>query len=113
MLVQQLFDLQIFGGFLTAIVGYFIFHLLTFAQRAQSGSLDRGNVYEYVFAATPGRLDKTIPLRRIEPLHSTCRHVTSPGYDPATVAQGRAKPNRAISAISKTYFLITVSGNGL
>src|SRR5262245_55813831 len=92
MLVQQLFDLQILSGFLTAIVDHLVFHLLTFAQRAQSGPLDRGNVHEHVFAtATPGRLDEAIPLRRIEPLHSACRHVTSPGYDPATVAQGRGK----------------------
>jgi hypothetical protein len=52
-LAQQLFDLQIFGGLLTAIVGYLISQLLTFAQCAQSGSLDRGNVNEYVFPATP------------------------------------------------------------
>ena len=38
-------------------------------QRAQSGSLDRGNVCEHVFATTtPGRLDKAIPLRRIRDL---------------------------------------------
>ncbi len=88
----NLFDLQILSGFLAAIVDHLVFYLLTFAQRAQSSLLDRGNVHEYVFStATPGRLDEAIPLRRIEPLHSACRHGTSPGYDPATVAQERGK----------------------
>lgn len=88
----ELFDLQILSGFLAAIVDHLVFYLLTFAQRAQSSLLDRGNVHEYVFStATPGRLDEAIPLRRIEPLHSACRHGTSPGYDPATVAQERGK----------------------
>jgi hypothetical protein len=36
-------------------------------------------------------LNKAIAFRRVEPLHSACRHVTSPGYDPTTLAQRTVK----------------------
>jgi hypothetical protein len=33
---------------------------------------------EHILTATAIRRDETIPLSRVEPLHSTCRHVRSP-----------------------------------
>jgi len=36
-------------------------------------------------------LNKAIAFSRVEPLHSACRHVTSPGYDPTTLAQRTVK----------------------
>jgi len=52
-----------------------------FIERAQSSALDRGDVDEHVFAASL-RLDKSIALGWIEPLHGAARHFDLPGRDP-------------------------------
>src|SRR5262249_20606900 len=54
--------------------------LLPFIERAQSSALDRGDVDEYVFAACL-RLDKSIALGWIEPLHGAARHFDLPSDD--------------------------------
>jgi hypothetical protein len=41
-----LFDFQIFGGLASSVADDLVFDLLAFAQRAQSGPFDRGNVHE-------------------------------------------------------------------
>jgi hypothetical protein len=46
-----------------------IFDLLPFVERAQSGALDSGDMNKYVPAATALRLNETIALGWIEPLH--------------------------------------------
>jgi hypothetical protein len=85
-------DLQVLRGFLATVAHDLVFDLLTLAEGAQSGSLDCGNVYKHVFTATATRrLNKAIAFSRVEPLHSACRHVTSPGYDPTTLAQRTVK----------------------
>src|SRR5262245_26026528 len=89
---QPSLDLQVLGRFLAPVANEFIFDLLPLAEGAQPGSLDCGNVHKHVFAATATRrLNKAIAFRRVKPLHSACRHVTSPGYDPTTLAQRTVK----------------------
>jgi hypothetical protein len=89
---QPSLDLQVLRGFLASVAHDLVFDLLTLAEGAQSGSLDCGNVYKHVLAATATRrLNEAIAFRRVEPLHSACRHVTSPGYDPTTLAQRTVK----------------------
>ena len=46
-----------------------------------SSMLDRGDVDEYIFAACL-RLDKSVALRRIEPLHGAARQFDLPSDDP-------------------------------
>jgi hypothetical protein len=81
-------NLEVFGRLASPIADDLVFDLLAFAQRAQSGSLNGGNVHEYVLAASAGRLNEPISFGRIEPLHGACSHVTSPGYEVITVTQG-------------------------
>jgi hypothetical protein len=47
---------------------------LPFIQRTQPRAFNGGDVHKNVLAAAPSRLDESIALRRIEPLHSTFRH---------------------------------------
>src|SRR5262249_29258103 len=42
-------------------------------ERVQAGTLDRGDMDEYVSAAAL-RLNESIALRRIEPFHGACSH---------------------------------------
>src|SRR5262245_42210378 len=54
-----------------------ILDLLPFIERAQSSALDRRDVDEHVFAASL-RLDKSVALGWIEPLHGAARHFDLP-----------------------------------
>src|SRR5262249_34751603 len=47
---------------------------LTLVESAQAGTLDSGNVDEYVLAAAL-RLNKSVAFGRIKPFHSSCCHV--------------------------------------
>jgi hypothetical protein len=47
---------------------------LAFIQRAQPRAFNGGDVHKHVLAATAGRLDESIALRRIESLHSAFSH---------------------------------------
>src|SRR5215471_4060247 len=77
----RLLNLQIYGRCFPAVLFDLIFNLLPFVERAQSSALDRGDVDEYVFAASL-RLDKSIALGWIEPLRGAARHFDLPGHDP-------------------------------
>src|SRR5262245_50046384 len=59
---------EIVRRLLTAVVDH-----LTLVERAQAGTLDRGDMDEYVSAAVLG-LDETIALRRLGPVHGTSSH---------------------------------------
>jgi hypothetical protein len=62
-----------------APVGDFIeFDNLTFVQTAEAGLLDCGDMDEDIFSAPSLRLNKSVPLLRIEPLHAAARHYLSP-----------------------------------
>src|SRR5262249_38154142 len=66
--------------FSPAVLFDLILDLLPFIERAQSSAPDRGDVDEHVFAASL-RLDKSIALGWIEPLHGAARHFDLPGHD--------------------------------
>src|SRR5215813_5899765 len=64
----RLLNLEIHRRCFPAVLFDLILEVLPFIERAQSSAPDRGDVDEYVFAACL-RLDKSIALGRIEPLH--------------------------------------------
>jgi len=70
-------DSQIFRGRFAPVLHLFITHLGALIEVAQSGFFDGRDVHKNVFAAVVG-LNKPKSLSRVEPLHSTCRHVRSP-----------------------------------
>src|SRR5262249_47444734 len=78
------FDLKIHRRCFAAALFDLILEVLPFIERAQSSALDRGDVDEHVFAACL-RLDKSIALGRIEPLHGAARHLDLPSDDPDDV----------------------------
>src|ERR1044072_6240246 len=53
---------------------------LPFVERTQAGTLDRRDMNKHVPAATTLRLNETIALSWIEPLHRTARHCRSPNW---------------------------------
>src|SRR6516164_3560261 len=76
-----LLNLEIHRGCFPVVLFDLIIEVLPFIERAQSSALDRGDVDEYVFAAGL-RLDESVALRRIEPLHGAARHFDLPSDDP-------------------------------
>ena len=70
-------DSQIFGGRLATVAHFFVAHLGTLIEAAQSRFFDGRDVHEDILAAAVG-LNESISLGRVEPFHSTCRHVRSP-----------------------------------
>src|SRR6476646_828540 len=67
---------QIFRRFLAAARDYVEGDLVAFPQ-VNAGALDGRNMDENVLA-TAVRRDKPVTLGRVEPLHSTTRHVALP-----------------------------------
>lgn len=57
-----------------AVTNQFEADFLTFSQFAQARTLHSADMYENVGCSIV-RLDKTISLGGIEPLHSTCAHI--------------------------------------
>ena len=70
-------DSQIFGGRLATVAHFFVAHLGTLIEAAQSRFFDGRYVHEDILAATVG-LNKSIAFSGVEPLNCTCRHVYSP-----------------------------------
>src|SRR5215471_21138401 len=79
-----LLNLEIHRGCFPVVLFDLILEVLPFIERAQSSALDRGDVDEYIFAACL-RLDKSVALRRIEPLHGAARQFDLPSDDPGDV----------------------------
>src|SRR5207244_6789490 len=71
-------DLEIHRRCFSAVLFDLILDLLPFIERTQSSALDCGDVDEHVLAATALRLNESIALGRIEPLHRAARHYRSP-----------------------------------
>src|SRR6202158_6246083 len=67
---------QIFRGRFAPVLHLFVAHLSTLIEVAQAGLFHGRDVHKHVLAAVVG-LNKSKSLSRIEPLHSTCRHVRS------------------------------------
>jgi hypothetical protein len=66
---------EIFRRSLSFIRGFFIFDSLSLIEGGQASPFDCGDVNEHIFAAAL-RLNETIALLRIEPLHGTFRHLS-------------------------------------
>ena len=76
----RLLNLEMHRRCFPAVLFDLILEVLPFIERAQSSALDRRDVDEYVFAACL-RLNKSVTLRRIEPLHGAARHFDLPSDD--------------------------------
>src|SRR5262249_34192498 len=76
-IASESLDLEIHGRCFSAVLLDLILDVLPFVERVQSSALDCGDVDEDVLAATL-RLNKSIALGRIEPLHRAARHCRSP-----------------------------------
>jgi hypothetical protein len=74
---QPLAHPEIFRGGFAAVFLLFVADLGTLIEVAQASSFHGRDVYKHVFAACIG-LNKSKSLSRVEPLHSTCRHVRTP-----------------------------------
>jgi hypothetical protein len=75
-------DLQIFGRFLATAHDDVEAHLRAFCQARIAGLFHRRDMDKHVFAAAV-RLNETITLRRIEPLHCPGRHFAPPLNEPS------------------------------
>ena len=76
--------LQIFRTLFALVWNDVVGDLVALTEVVQAGLLNGRNMDEHILTATAVRRDKTIPLSRVEPLHSTCRHVRSPFEPMAT-----------------------------
>src|ERR1700694_3937090 len=87
--------LQIFRALFALVWNDVIGDLVAFTEVIQASLLNGRNMDEHVLIATAIRRDETIPLSRVEPLHSTCRHFRSPfepnGNKPRLVVGGTAR----------------------
>jgi hypothetical protein len=79
---------------------------LSFIETAEAGSLDCRDVDKHILAAAL-RLNKSIPLLRVEPLHSAFRHIRSKELAFPTPSNSTPKNRRAAEAALLT------SGNGV
>jgi hypothetical protein len=68
---------EIFRGRFAPVLHFFVAHLGGLVEVAQACFFDRRDVHKRILAAVVG-LDKPKTLSRVEPLHNTCRHVTTP-----------------------------------
>src|SRR5215470_19407497 len=76
---------QVFCRLLPAVGHELIVDALAFVEPAQPSPLDCGNMHEHVLAAIL-RLDESVTLGRVEPLHSTGRHIDLRRESPARAA---------------------------
>jgi hypothetical protein len=70
--------LQIFRTLFALVWNDVVGDLVALTEVIQASLLNGRDMDEHILAATAIRRDETIPLGRVEPLHSTCRHVRSP-----------------------------------
>jgi len=77
--------LEVYGRLLAPFLLNLVADLLALMETIQACALYGTDVNEHVLAAAV-RLNETITLRRVEPLHSTCRHVSLPFRNRASPA---------------------------
>src|SRR6266511_3837795 len=56
---------------------FLVFDDLPFIQTAETGPLDRRDMDKHIFSAPALRLNKSVALRRVEPLHGAFSHFAS------------------------------------
>jgi hypothetical protein len=66
---------QVFRRDLAPVFCLFVADLGALVERAQASALDGRDVHEHIFAAVL-RLNEPVSLGRVEPFHSTDRHVS-------------------------------------
>src|SRR5918912_4487680 len=64
---------EVLCGGLAPVCDLFVFHRLSLVERGQTGLLHCRDMHEHILAARR-RLDKSITLRRVEPLDRTFSH---------------------------------------
>src|SRR5262245_57930765 len=102
-----LFDLEIYRRFLTAAALNLILNGLSLVERHQSGTFDGANVYEHIFA-TVLRLNESIALSWIEPLHSAGSHAVlpvEPNHDSVVLPMVNSKLFRCTALTVAAYSL--------
>src|SRR5215471_10019405 len=107
----RLLNLEIHRRCFPAALFDLIFEVLPFIERAQPSALDRGYVDEYVFAACL-RLDKSVALRRIEPLHGAARHFDLPSPDPGRCYSDRRLGRQGDRRVVHSCISMPDSGGG-
>src|SRR5262245_49304650 len=107
----RLLNLEIHRRCFPAVLFDLILDLLPFIEHAQSSALDRGDVDEHVFAASL-RLDKSIALGWIEPLHGAARHFDLPGHDPGGCYSGRRLGRQGDDRVAHRCISMPDSGGG-
>src|SRR5215469_7429132 len=70
----QLANLEVLCRLLATTAHDFILNNLTLIEGAQSSTLNRGNMDEYVLAAA-FRLNESVALGRVEPFYGSCCHL--------------------------------------
>jgi hypothetical protein len=113
--------LQIFRTLFALVWNDVVGDLVALAEVVQAGLLNGRNMDEHILTATAIRRDETIPLSRVEPLHSTCRHVHSPfepnGNKPRLVVGGTARiyataKGRMLSAALAAQSVLAIQNAG-
>src|ERR1043166_7037062 len=79
-IVRNLGNLEVFRGGFAAIFHEVVFDHLILVEGRESGTLDSGDMDEYVLIAGH-RLDEPITLGRVEPIDGAFLHRLSPGLD--------------------------------
>src|SRR3954469_17648123 len=83
---------EVLCGALASVSDLFVFHRLSFVQGRQTGFLNCRDMHEHILAARR-RLDKSITLRRVEPLDRTfSHHVFSAGLPPRSRTASPRQP---------------------
>jgi hypothetical protein len=79
---------------LSLIRDFFVFDDLALIQSAETGPLDRRDMDKHIFSAPTLRLNESVALRRVEPLHGAFSHFQqSPHVDVLTISSGRRDAN--------------------
>ncbi len=71
----NLSQLKTGSGLFSSLANDIVTDSLAFLERAYAGSLDGGDMDEYILAAI-ARFNESIALLRVEPLHSSGRHIS-------------------------------------
>src|SRR5215471_16380806 len=103
--MKKLGDLQVFRGGFAAIFHEVILHDLIFIEGGEPGTLDGGDMDEYVLIAAV-RLDEPITLGRVEPFDGTLRHRLSPDLDVKKTCHAQRAPRHKRASGSLLNFRV-------
>src|SRR5208282_1202782 len=104
--IRPSLDLELDRGLFPPITLDFVLDGLSLIERAQPGLLNGRNMDEYVPAAAR-RLNESISLCRVEPLHGTCSHFSLQRC--ARTIQGTPRRNKLVQPASPPPDRILIS----